>query len=349
MRRSEKRRRVSPDLRAGVNASPIRLPQADFATVGEWFEQRFPSEGLAAFDRGDVLAGHGIEIGPDYPYTPGERLWIFRPILDEPSEPIVLRIVAENERYVVVDKPHLMASVPKGSHVAHTALVAARRQLGNDLLVAAHRLDLETAGLLLLIKDPQWRGAYQKLFEGRRITKTYEALAPLIQGAHVGQEWDSDLRLRKVEGEMSVEVLRNGDDPSEGEEASFVGETGSNDVTPGPADFYYGEHRRARVRVAPHVVTHIVLSERVAPNVGKYTLYPHTGFTHQLRVAMNELGAPILGDPTYPRIMTLEEVAQRPYPLQLVARTLEFVDPVTHETVHLESREGFEQAIELGL
>lgn len=397
MRRSEKRRRIMPPLRGGVNAAPIRLPfpcdgereemlgdagsvvcgdgagRGDgvarvgdgagrgWQTLGEWFYDRFGEQGMDMLARGDVLAGHGKPIGADYPYTPGERIWVFRPVLDEPSEPVQLAVVAENERYMIVDKPHGMATVPKGSHVANSVLVAARRQFGNDLLIAAHRLDLETAGLVLLVKEPQWRGAYQKLFERRAIRKTYRAVAPLIgaDSARVGARWHSELRLHKVEGELKVSVLHSdssalalSSEPafscaqaassansalsvSAGHAISSVQSALPPVLEPRPqadAQFsYYGEHRSPIARTQANAVTDIELTRLLGNGLALYTLYPHTGFTHQLRVAMKELGAPICADPLYPRMMSLEEVAQRPYPLQLLAAELEFDDPVTGE------------------
>lgn len=59
-----------------------------------------------------------------------------------------------------------------------------------------------------------------------------------------------------------------------------------------------------------------------------YRLQPRTGKTHQLRVHMNSLGIPILGDPLYPDV---HDVAREDFssPLQLLARAVEFDDPVT--------------------
>ena len=55
------------------------------------------------------------------------------------------------------------------------------------------------------------------------------------------------------------------------------------------------------------------------PHLRLFVLYPETGKTHQLRVAMKSLGSPILGDPLYGK---KEEIADRVY---LHAIRLEFV------------------------
>jgi len=57
---------------------------------------------------------------------------------------------------------------------------------------------------------------------------------------------------------------------------------------------------------------------------------PRTGRTHQLRLHMNSLGIPILGDDFYP-VITDKPVDDFTRPLQLLAATLEFTDPVTGE------------------
>lgn len=60
---------------------------------------------------------------------------------------------------------------------------------------------------------------------------------------------------------------------------------------------------------------------------GVYRLEPTTGRTHQLRITMNHLGAPIVGDPLYPDEIQVPR-DDFTHPLQLLAHRLEFVDPV---------------------
>ncbi len=91
--------------------------------------------------------------------------------------PFPVGIVHRDEHLVIVDKPHFLATIPRGRHVVETALVRLRRDLGLPELSPAHRLDRATAGLLMFVVQRAHRGAYQTLFRDRGVTKTYEAVA----------------------------------------------------------------------------------------------------------------------------------------------------------------------------
>lgn len=89
----------------------------------------------------------------------------------------------------------------------------------------------------------------------------------------------------------------------------------------------------------PNSESRIELLEHLG-GFGRYRLSPATGRTHQLRVHMNSLGLPLLHDPVYP--VVLEEVppdrTDYTRPLQLLAKVLEFTDPLTGEPYRFESR-----------
>jgi len=93
--------------------------------------------------------------------------------------------------------------------------------------------------------------------------------------------------------------------------------------------------RRHEVDGPPNTHTLIEVVARGAEGT-RFELRPITGRTHQLRVHMAALGAPLLNDPWYPVLQPSRE-DDTIRPLQLVARSLAFVDPVTGETRHFES------------
>ncbi|WP_199096337.1 pseudouridine synthase [Dyella sp. ASV21] len=85
----------------------------------------------------------------------------------------------------------------------------------------------------------------------------------------------------------------------------------------------------------PNSETWIDVEERL-PHYWRYALRPITGRKHQLRVHLAGLGAPILHDPFYP---DLADAAPDDYahPLQLLAKALRFIDPLSGEPRHFES------------
>uniref|UniRef100_UPI0006E440A0 RluA family pseudouridine synthase n=1 Tax=Streptomyces graminilatus TaxID=1464070 RepID=UPI0006E440A0 len=230
--------------------------------------------------------GTGRPVPSDMPYAPGMFVWFHRELPDEERVPFAVDVVHRDEHMVVADKPHFLATTPRGSHVAETALARLRRQLGIPALGAAHRLDRLTAGLVLFTVRPEERGAYQTLFRDRRVTKEYEAVAP----------YDPALALPRTVRSRIVK--------ERGVLAAYEAE---------------GE---------PNAETRVELLDHQGGRA-RYRLTPVTGQTHQLRVHMSALGVPILGDPLYPVVTGPVPAGDFRRPLQLLARVLEFTDPVT--------------------
>lgn len=89
----------------------------------------------------------------------------------------------------------------------------------------------------------------------------------------------------------------------------------------------------------PNSETRIEVLERRG-ELWRYGLYPVTGKRHQLRVHMSALGAALCGDPLYPTLLPREQREPEDYakPLKLLARQLDFLDPLSGEPRHFESR-----------
>jgi tRNA pseudouridine32 synthase/23S rRNA pseudouridine746 synthase len=77
---------------------------------------------------------------------------------------------------------------------------------------------------------------------------------------------------------------------------------------------------------------------------GLYRLEPLSGRKHQLRLHLSGLGLPIRDDPLYPVLQPRGDADDFARPLQLLARSLEFTDPLTGEARRFQSRRrlGFE-------
>lgn len=106
--------------------------------------------------------------------TSGHHRWV----VSEPDVPDDIGILYEDADIVVLDKPHLLPTMPRGMWYRHTALMRLREMYGDDAIVPAHRLDRATAGVVVFVRTPALRGAFQTLFQERRVHKVYECIAP---------------------------------------------------------------------------------------------------------------------------------------------------------------------------
>lgn len=138
--------------------------------------------------RGDIVDAQGLAQSISAPYQANQWLWYYREVPDEHTVPFDLPILYADDGLVVADKPHFLASTPGGRYLKETALVRLRRRLELPELSPVHRLDRDTAGIILFCTDPARRGAYQTLFQRREVYKEYEAVAP----------WRTDLKLPRV-------------------------------------------------------------------------------------------------------------------------------------------------------
>lgn len=175
-------------MRDGLNPTRLVLPHAP-ADVARWsgaleyLLHRFPDDVPRLLEKvaaGEVVDGRGVPVDAGTPYEPRGFLFLYRdPPPDEPPVPGEVEVLHRDENLLVVDKPHLLATIPRGRWVTQTVLVRLRRALDLPDLAPAHRLDRPTAGVLVLTVRPAVRGAYQELFARREVHKVYEAVAPL--------------------------------------------------------------------------------------------------------------------------------------------------------------------------
>ena len=295
--------------RDGVSPGCVVAVAGDGPTVLDWLAARLPALDRAAWaarlQADEVLDEAGRPAAAGAPCRPGQRLFYYRGWPDEPPAPVSERIVFQDEWLVVADKPHFMPVTPSGRFVQRSLLVRLKRRLGIDTLSPLHRLDRETAGLVMFAVQPPTRGAYQALLRERRVHKVYEAVAAHRPGLALPCTHRSRL-------------------------------------VPDPARFFISRE----VPGSPNSETHI---ERAAV-LGAHALYrlqPVTGQRHQLRLHMQSLGVPILGDSFYPQVLrdagAADDTAR---PLQLLARALSFIDPITGAPRHFTS--GLELAAAQG-
>ncbi len=170
----------------------------------------------------------------------------------------------------VVNKPSGLLSVP-GRQESDCAWARLREQLPDALVV--HRLDMATSGLLLFARGPEMQRALSLDFAERRVEKRYVAR---VQGRLEGP----------TEGWAEIDLPLIADWPNRPRQK---------------VDLALGKPSRTRWRVLAHEDDNEGESTRLE-------LEPVTGRSHQLRVHLQALGHPILGDSLYggapaPRLM----------------------------------------------
>lgn len=146
-------------------------------------------------DRGEVLDESAQALLPDAPFLPGARVYYYRHLADEPDVPFQEAVVFQDDHLLVADKPHFLPVTPTGRYVQQSLLVRLKNRLGIDTLSPIHRIDRETAGLVVFSLRPQDRAAYQALFRDRAVVKSYEAIARFDDGL----SWPVERRSRIVE------------------------------------------------------------------------------------------------------------------------------------------------------
>lgn len=293
MSASERSARVRIPSRDGVGASCVALPPGPWPTLLDFLAERFTrierSEWVQRFMAGDVLDQDGHPLGVDQAYRAHTKVHYFRQVQTELRIPFEEAVRYQDDHILVADKPHFLPVVPSGRYLQETLLVRLKRRFGLDDMVPVHRIDQDTAGLVLFSLNPASRAAYVQLFRQRQVRKHYEA----VTHAQPCQSLPATL-LSRLAPSDSFMVMRE---------------------VPG----------------VPNAETHVELL-RHGGTWAHYRLRPHTGQRHQLRVQLASRGQPILNDRIYPELhpeLPLGAAPDHSLPLQLLAKGLEFTDPVS--------------------
>ncbi len=282
---------ASLPLKHGVSPSRLYLeklnptPTSLLAFLCDKFPHITPKVWQERFDAQQIFDHTGKALSSNHPYHHGSYIFYYRHVADEIAVPFTHRLIFENDDIMVVDKPHFLTTAPAGRYVKETLLSRLKDSTQNTNLSPIHRLDKDTAGLLLISKNPATRHLYQGLFASGQIHKVYHAIAPY-------QAFDFPIK-------VSVHLDRG-------------------------EPFYTMKVCQDK---APNTTTDIRLLSRNG-DLAKYELSPSTGKLHQLRVHMYHLGIPITNDPYYPKVKhRADDDFDRP--LQLLAKSLQFIDPIT--------------------
>lgn len=292
-------------IRAGISASRLYLPKESWPNLLSFLVQRFPHMSPEIIEmrlaQGDMVNEQGIPYTVTSQYPADSWLWYYREVEQEVRVPFDIHILHQDAHLIVIDKPHFLASIPGGRYLQETALIRLRKMLDNYEISPIHRLDRDTAGLLLFCADPTARGAYQTLFQGRDIEKVYECVAPFNP-------------------DLSFPLTRQ----------SYIEKS---------EHYFTMQERPLEAEKTPqsNSLTHIDIIQH-NDKFAHYRLRPHTGKKHQLRVHMNGLGLPICHDEFYPTLLPARPADDFDKPLQLLARSIQFTDPISGKRRYFESQ-----------
>ena len=212
--------------RDGVGPSCVALPAGDWPSIAEFLMQRFAaiprSTWLARIRAGEVRDEHGEPVTETRPYQPRLRVYYYRSLEAEPRVPFEAHILFRDAHLLAVDKPHFLPVAPVGKYLQETLLVRLKRELGVDALAPLHRIDRETAGVVLFSVRAESRGRFVALFAERTIAKHYEAIVhwdgrrepPAVHRSRLVPDTHF-MRMKEAEGEPNAEtridVLSRGD------------------------------------------------------------------------------------------------------------------------------------------
>lgn len=211
---AEANARVPLPIRDGVAPSYLWITEDRVGGMLRFLEERFADiagpSWLDRMARGDVVDANGEVLGPDSQVRQGMRIWYYRELDEETPIPFEEEILFQDEHLLVVDKPHFVPMIPTGRFLRETLLVRLKRKLALPHLTPIHRLDRETAGVVIFSHNLATRGTYQSMFQKRSIRKVYEALAPMLDG----REFPFTYRSRMVDGDKFFVMKEEAGEPN---------------------------------------------------------------------------------------------------------------------------------------
>lgn len=305
---------------SSIAAQPsyVVLPQQHSATtVLAFLIARFPQIDAAVWQArvndGKVHWQDGSLIAADTPYRATARVYYYREVPQEAPIPVTEQILSQDAHSMLVYKPHFLPVTPGGQYVNECLMNRLRKRSGIDSIIPAHRLDRDTAGIMLMAVSVAGRDPLHALFRDGNIHKTYQAVAKLTP----------ELAARLEDGLLTTPqfwTVRN--------------------------RIELGEPRFTMRVVAGAANSHSEICLVAVKNgYGLFVLKPVTGKTHQLRLHMMSLGMPLLNDRFYPALLP-KQPDDYQNPLKLVACRLQFTDPFSQQTRDIRCA-GFEAEFEL--
>jgi len=204
-------------MRDGVAPSYRWLPAGSWSTVLAYLEEQFPhierATWISRMGRGEVLDRQGQRVSPTSPYREGDRIFYYRELDAETPIPFEENILFQDDHLLVADKPHFLPVIPTGRFLHETLLVRLKKKTGLESLTPIHRIDRETAGVVIFSHNIATRGDYQSLFQKHAMRKIYRAVAPTLINSDFPiihrscmVEGTPFFRMKEIDGEPNSET-----------------------------------------------------------------------------------------------------------------------------------------------
>lgn len=194
-------------VRDGLGPARVRLRGG--AVLVE-LASRFGEAAAAKVLAGEVVCADGTVVTAATVLPPNAVVYLYREVADEVTVPFDIPVLYRDDDIVVVDKPHFLVTMPRGRHVAQTALVRLRRELDLPELSPAHRLDRLTAGVLLFTTRREIRGVYQTMFARGEVRKTYLARS----AAEPASAFPATVRSRIIKRRSRLQAVEEPGEPN---------------------------------------------------------------------------------------------------------------------------------------
>ena len=216
--------------RDGVSPSYLWLPEGRWDNLLDFLLTQFPDvseqQWHARIAKHEVVDAQGTILAANSAVKRGMCIFYYREIDDEGTIPFQEQILYQDEHLLVVDKPHFLPVIPGGRFLHETLLVRLKKNTGNNQLTPIHRLDRETAGVILFSQKTETRGAYQSLFQQRKVNKTYHALAPHLSQ----QEFPLTYRSKMIDAEKFFVMEETPGEPNAETQITVIERRGDNDL-----------------------------------------------------------------------------------------------------------------------
>ena len=230
---------------------------------------------------------NGRRAEPEHVLMAGDELAYDADDIPEPPMDDRLTLVYNDEDLVIVDKPGNLTCHPCGRYFNHTlwALLKTRHGVENPIFV--NRIDRETSGLVVVARTPMAAKNLRAQFSGRTVEKRYLAL---VEGAFPASSSAAGWIVTDFSGEVLkkrrfVMLDDNGSAKSpRAERPGHLAQTVPAGQPPEPD--------------AQWALTEFCLRSTHGP-ISLIEAWPHTGRLHQIRVALQTLGFPLVGDKMY--------------------------------------------------